>query len=259
MSNINTDFLRDLNRTLVLNDDAINDTLEPFHFEVVAGIKKIKAAIKDATDVSQDYLPEVRAKKQSEILGKAYKDLQVTVDKGAQPILAAPHMLHADLAAAARPKTKETDGDIQRVLDLLTLHHNQDILKNMTLDERSSLLRSSTAAGDGSILHAMEKSLIPLLPAGSLDIARDVFVRASSPDLVKKTEKAEALSSTAKHTMDMLPKAVESLMRDAGLEKPFADRNADKKAAALNMTVEQKSKYISEHGSEAFRKMMSGE
>jgi len=249
-----TEMLKKIHPGLVSRNKDINGDIEDFHNQVLHSLKNYEKAQEEAGRVSEDLKPGIRQDKQREIIAKAFETLMSEVDKAAQPYRSRTGSARQEIETASRPPVQKTE-----MAELIALLKAQEIrrqLEGMAPEDRSALLRSTVGVGDPSILHAVEGSLISLIPSPLVDMARQRYQETALSDKLQALEFAEIFSDSVSTTQRFVPSAAMEIAKGAGLGVVFDTMKNRVNHEWISKTDTDKAAFIADNGLEAFKNLV---
>lgn len=248
------EFLKSYHPALVSRNEDINVELSYFHNQASEALRKYEASVTTAAKVNTDFTAEATQRDQQDQLYNATADFQAAVDKAAQPYKQASNKIRQEIETASRPGTQKTE--TAELIALMKAQEIRRVMEGMPLEERAKILRATVAAGDASVLHALEESIVPLIPAPIMELSRQTYQEKALPDKVQALELAEAFAESVETTQRFVEFAARGIAKTAGIEEAFNTRNTAQKNKVAIMTPTEKTAFISENGLDAFKALL---
>lgn len=238
---------------LVSRNTDINDELTGFQNMTAYALQQFESAVEAAKRVDPDKTPEANQRDQRAALAKASNELQTAVDKASQPYKATVGALRQALELSLRPSVPKTE--ISELTSLLKAQEIRRVLMDLPVEDVSHILRSTVAAGDPSVLHALEGSLVPLVAEQIMDSARNRFLEVAEADKLQQLETAEIMADSVGTTQRFVEKAARGVADKAGLVEMYDSRNQKEQTDFINLSTVEKTAYIAENGLDAFKNL----
>ena len=214
------------------------------------GLDSYAAAVKRAGQVSDDLKDHARAKKQHEILSEARQAYAERIDAAFLQIQDGLVSAQSNLRQKTAPKNPENS--TEKLHDLLIAQEIRAELKALDSEKRLSILQASVRNGDRTLLDAVKGPVRPLVQPETIHALEESYARSvAGPELdqldIEKNliDQAQSVLKNCKRQLSSIEKSEPGI-----LPKPPID---------LNMTTAEKSKFVSQHGPEAFGQIVAGE
>ncbi|GAM11372.1 hypothetical protein OR1_03687 [Geobacter sp. OR-1] len=246
--------LKKIHPGLISRNSDINESLFDFHNSLAYAFNNFRQAIESAGKVSERLKPEERLKDQQEIMKKAFTNLQAEFDKAAHPYKSRTGTILQEIETASRPATHKSE-----TAELIALLRAQEIRRELSTlppDERTALLRSTVAAGDPSILFALEGSILPLIPAPVVELAKVRYQETALPDKIEALNVAGIFEDSVTTSERFMKSAAADIAKAEGLGAIFDSMSDPDKAAFMKMTEGEKTAFISDNGLDAFKESL---
>ncbi|PKN12739.1 MAG: hypothetical protein CVU69_05090 [Deltaproteobacteria bacterium HGW-Deltaproteobacteria-4] len=246
--------LKKYHPSLVSMNHDINADLADFHSAVLLAVKQYEKVIEEAGKVSDDLKPEVRRKRQQEIVAKASDQLQSEVDKAAQPYKVATGEIRQEIENASRPGIHKTE--TSELIALMKAQEIRRVMSSMSTAEAGQLLRASVAVGDPTILHALEGFIVPLVSAPVMELAQQTYKETAMPDRLQALALSEEYAGSVGTTQRFVESAARAIAEKAGLGEVYAGRGEGKRSEVLNLSDAEKAEFIGENGLSLFKELI---
>lgn len=250
-----SEYLRSLHPGLVSINEDVNVELVEFQNQVAVALRKYEAAVSEASKVNPDFTAEATRRDQQFKLNIAATELQKTVDMAAQPFKAATGIIRQEIENATRPAIQKTE--FGELTALLKAQEIRKVMMTLTEAEAGQLLRSTVSAGDKTVLDALDGFIIPLVSAPVMELAKQRYIENAMPNRVQALELAEEFAGSVSTTQRFLESAAKRIAKKAGLVEAYENRGESIKNEMLNLSVAEKSVFITENGLDLFKELIS--
>lgn len=248
-----SDMLRKYHPSLVSRDEGVNVELVDFQRQVAAAIAGYESAVYEAAKVNPNFTAEATRREQQVKLSRAASELQTAVDKAAQPWKSAAVGIRQEIDKSLRPAVPKTE--IGELTALLKAQEIRSMMMQLSTEERNAILRATATAGDPSVMHALQGSIVPLVSEPIMNIAREAYEEATAGDLLQQMELAEVFAESVGSCQRFLDSAARGIADKAGLAEAYATKGDVQKKELLNLNASEKAAFIGEHGLDLFKEL----